>query len=174
MIENIGATGIPWRYISDSGEDTDTNTSFNFNENGFPPRYAYLLWFIIEDQSGLGPGTGAQVRVNNDSTNNYNHIEWDGSAFTTNTRDKFFLGFTNTSQAMVGTVVIGGGDYVSEPANPLPTFTATLGTHDAQQQVIRGKLTNPHSTITEITLSAGNNSTGYAELYGLGPIDKRE
>lgn len=197
-----------WRPIREY-EDIDPATSFNFDESGWPPRYAYRLTFQVEDHFDGGSGGLIQLRVEGDTTSNYVNKEFNGvdsltaqdnstvdgtygteeegviknnrtrtaelnnNDYEENTRDHWRIGFTGQSRSMFAKVVIGGGNYVNEPASPNPTVSVVNASDPRLVTLSEGILLNTYSTITDIRLFSSQVSTGKAVLEGWGPISDR-
>lgn len=172
-MSSIKSRSPHWRYVDETIDEDDTG-AFDWQRQGFPPRFAYRLTFQIEDHRNSGSGVEVNLRVEGDSTSNYKILGYDGSAWSENILDRWQLGYTDEGRALYGSVIISGGRYVVDPPSTEPTMRATIGTRPDNQQVLGGRLLNNYSTVTDIHLYVANGaSTGFATLEAWGPISDR-
>jgi len=153
-----------WKVLAHH-EDEDTGTALDFDTGTIPVHDLYKIVVSYLDHSGLD--NWAMMRVNANSTANYNSVQFSGAAALEQRTgdDRWYnVGRSTDSQAAIVVFTLKGRTLTGD------AFWPVIGNKSVQiyseQQLIRGELRDPVSEVNRIRWWSDKAATGSVTVYG--------
>jgi len=161
-------SGIPaahtpaWELI-DSYEDTDTSTAFDYDSGTLSEVYnIYMVYVELQDYSGSG--NPPQLQLNGDTSANYYHAAENGTDYTGETSPD--CGAMPANDCAFGYLYIRGGNLLTDPSSPQPSWAGYVTSGSATAQNPSGSLQVAYNDVNRIRIFTSDAATGRLRLYG--------
>jgi len=152
-----------WKLI-DFHEDSDTGTALDFDTGTIPVHDLYKVVVSYYNQS-TASGSGL-VRVNGNSTANYNWVQFDGDGTlgqNTGITEWHNVGRPAGNQAALVVFILKGRTITG---GFFPVIRNMTAQEYGQQELIRGELADNVAEVNRIRWWSANEATGKVAVYG--------
>jgi len=154
--------------LIDTFEDADTGTSFSYDSGTISPTFNVYMVLLSIQGHGVGEANTVKVRVNNNSTGNYNFnylqggtVDYITGAYHWNDR------LWDEKTYLLGYILRGGNHPSTAPANEEATIQSIAPASYDQRHILNGELDMDVGDITSVQVFNDFNATVRLKLFGL-------